>query len=65
MGCGRMLFTRVMCLLCSAASKKERVRRRSAAAAAVALTDERPITGWVSSLRGGDESAVMAFTDGK
>lgn len=60
-----MLFTLVMCLLCSAASKKERVRWRSAAAAAVALTDERPITGWVSSLCAGGESAVMAFTDGK
>ena len=54
----------------SAVRKKERVWWRSAAAAAaaaaaVALTDERPITGWVSSLCAGGESAVMAFTDGK
>lgn len=50
--------------------KKHGVQWRSAAAAAAAsakdvLTDERPITGWVSSLCAGRNSALMAFTDRK
>lgn len=46
--------------------RKKRKRKRAAAAAAEdVLTDERPITGWVSTLCAGRNSALMAFTDSK